>query len=392
MLPAAASFAADQADPRIAARAKIERLLSCQQAEKDAALAEKRHAQDKISDIETFIRSLSDRPVHYAAHEKADRALIISRDALAKVEERVRLADAQLNLTTRAITYLLPELGVKERAPLDKLVRKAWDRLAHFANRHGQSWDEVAEAKHGFVRNPLIEQRLKAIVQRVQGSSDQASVPVDVRILAKPSGMGAAATASTIYFDQSYLDRAPSEDELLFIAGHELAHIQLNHYNKLIVREALENKLNSVRLDPVEGDRLTDVRDRIYQKYQTGQPLTPREELHREVELKAQLAQFAREQELQADLLGAQMALAAGASPIGIKEGLSHDNFFTRLKNELEERRILGDSARNEADNPIEKLTADHPYSEERLKALETALGYKFWERTDLKLNSSCPR
>ena len=393
LLSTSASWAEEPAPTTaMTPRAKLDRLLACQQADKDAALAEKRKTQAKIADVETFIRSLSDRPVHYAAHERADRALTVAREALAKIEERARLANLQLNLTARAITHLPPEPGGKKRAPLDEWARAAWDQLAQVMGGHAQSWDDVAETNYGFVRNPVIEQRLRAIVERAQASSGQASVPVDVRILAKPSGMSAAATTSTIYFDQSYIDRAPSEDELVFVAGHELAHIQLNHYNKFIVREALEAKLNAVRLDPVAGDRLTEVRDRIDQKSQAGQSLTPREELHREVELKAQLAQFAREQELQADLLGAQMALAAGAAPIGIKEGLSHDNFLVRLKSQLEERRKLGDGARNEADKPLEKLTADHPYSEERLEALETALGEKFWERTDLKFSSACPR
>jgi len=386
------SFAAEIGAPSQTARAKLDRLLACRQTEKEAALEEKRKTQAKIADIETFVRSLSDRPVHYAAHEKADRALTLAREALAKIEERIRLATLQLNLTARAIKYLLPETRGKERSPLDELARTTWDQLARVAGGHAQSWDHAAEAEYGFIRDPVMEERLRAIIERIQASSDRTAMPVDVRILAKPSGMGAAATATAIYFDQSYLDRSPSESELLFVAGHELAHIQLNHYNKFIVQEALERKLNSVRLDPVEGDRLTQVRDRIDQKFQTAQSLTPREELHREVELKAQLAQFAREQELQADLLGAQMALAAGASPMGIKEGLSHDNIFARLKNTLEERRIWGSQARNQADKPLEKLTADHPYSEERLEALESALGDKFWERTDLKFSSSCPR
>jgi len=394
LLSTGASWAAEPSTPAssITPRAKLDLLLACQQAEREAALAEKRKVEKNIADIETFIRSLSDRPVHYAAHERADRALTVAREALAKIGERARLANLQFNLTARAMTHLPPEPDGKKRALLDEWARIAWDQLARVMGGHAQSWDDVAEAKYGFVRNPVIEQRLRAIIERAQASLDGTSVPVDVRILANPSGMSAAATSSTIYFDQTYLDLSPSEAELLFVAGHELAHIQLNHYNKFIVREALEATLNSVRLDPVAGDRLTQVRDRIDQKYYAGQSLTPREELHREVELKAQLAQFAREQELQADLLGAQMALAAGASPIGIKEGLSHDNFLARLKSQLEERRILGDGARNEADKPLEKLTADHPYSEERLKALESALGEKFWERTDLKFSSTCPR
>jgi hypothetical protein len=45
---------------------------------------------------------------------------------------------------------------------------------------------------------------------------------------------------------------------------------------------------------------------------------------------------------------------------------------------------------KNVAQQQLDKLTADHPEPEERLKALENVLGEKFWENKDLKFKASC--
>ncbi|MCX5721635.1 MAG: hypothetical protein NT179_06340 [Nitrospirae bacterium] len=97
-------------------RAKLDRILACQQTEKDAALAEKRKTQDTMAAVESFIGSLSDQPKHYAAHERANRALTLAREALAKIDERLQLADRKIGMTVRALQYLAPAQSGVTRA------------------------------------------------------------------------------------------------------------------------------------------------------------------------------------------------------------------------------------------------------------------------------------
>jgi predicted Zn-dependent protease len=94
------------------------------------------------------------------------------------------------------------------------------------------------------------------------------------------------------------------------------------------------------------------------------------------------MAQYFRDQEAQADLFGAQQALAAGASPRGIKDTFTH-LFFADLKS-----RLSPDAS--DHDPHYVKALETHARPNDRLKALEEALGEKFWERTDLASFGPC--
>ena len=343
-------------------RAKLDRLLACQQADKDAALEEKRKTQAKIADIETFVRSLSDRPVHYAAHEKADRALAVSRDALAKVEERLRLADRKIGMTVRALSYLAPEQGgIPKSSSLADVPRQYKDWRADGENE-SRYLDGLFGETFGFVTDPELILRLNTLVNRLQTLSSKPNVPIQVRVLERESGIGAAATATTVYFDKAYLDGNPSESELLFIAGHELAHVQLGHFSETML--GLEEDRKRLANDHgLEGTAAFG--------WRAEQAL-----------LKMRTGPWEQRQEEAADLLGAQQALEAGASPKGIQEAM--------LRMEEDEKawrkKVAPDIQR------YQDSLRDHAKPLDRLEALESALGDKFWERTDLQFSSSCPR
>jgi predicted Zn-dependent protease len=104
--------------------------------------------------------------------------------------------------------------------------------------------------------------------------------------------------------------------------------------------------------------------------------------LHDDAGWRTRMAQYIRDQEAQADLVGAQQALAAGGSPQGIKDTFRH-MFFDDLK-----RRLSPDSSGH--DPHYAKALEDHARPTDRLKALEDALGKKFWERKDLTLPVNC--
>jgi hypothetical protein len=372
---AAASLAADQADPRETARAKLERLLSCQQAEKDAAFAEKRQAEAKIGDIETFIGSLSDRPVHVAARQKASRALAVARAALEKVEERLQLADRHVNLTLRAIQHLTVDQAGQGTGAVDEVKRRGLDWWAE-----GERYSRVVHGEflrdYGFVDDPALERRLEGVLSRLQMMSPRPDVPIKVKVLARESGYGAAATATTVYFDKAYLDRAPSESELLFVAAHELAHVQLGHFSASLKKMETERKDDDRRYvigreDPAvsSGGVRAEAADSVL-----------------EDQRKVRLAPFAQEQELQADLLGAQQALDAGASPKGIHAAMQ----WMLQERQAALARMNEFDRRNVAQRQFDMLAADHPEPEDRLHALEQAFGEKFWERTDLRSSLPC--
>ncbi|MCX5721636.1 MAG: M48 family metalloprotease [Nitrospirae bacterium] len=161
--------------------------------------------------------------------------------------------------------------------------------------------------------------------------------------------MGASATATAIYFDKAYLDLMPSESELLFVAGHELAHVQLGHFSEAIIGRERDTQRIRKDLGP-GGTAILGLRTQ-------------------EVLLKMRTGPWEQRQE------------EAGAAPKGIQEAMlrMNEDEKTGVKKVPPDIQRYRDSLR------------DHAKPLDRLKALETALGSKFWERTDLTFGALCP-
>lgn len=345
----------------ITPRAKLDRMLACQQTEKDAALAEKRTTQETMAAVESFIDSLSDQPKHDAARERANRGLALAREALAKIDERLQLADRKIGMTVRALQYLAPASGgLREGSLLADGPRQYTDWRADGENE-SRYLDGLFGEEYGFITDPALLRRMTALVNRLQMLSSRPDVPIQVRVLAAESGLGASATATAIYFDKAYLNHMPSESELLFVIGHELAHVQLGHFSETIIGRARDAQRLRTELGP-EGTA----------------PLGWRSN---EALLKMRTGPWEQRQEEAADLMGAQQALEAGASPKGIQEAMLRmdEDEKTGTKKVAPDIQRYRDSLR------------DHAKPLDRLKALETALGSKFWERTDPTFGAPCP-
>lgn len=374
---ASGSWAADSPSPvsSMTPRAKLNRLLACQQTEKEAALREKTKVDAHLHDVQAFLETLSDNPKHRLALDKTEQALERDREALAKAEERLRLATLQIGMTERAITYL-PVYSANQSPSLIEVGKQGIaDWLAQFRSDNSAVIEKQLEDEQGFVNDPVLHQRLGAVLDRVQVVSTGADVPVTIRILDKPTGRDAFTTGTTIYFDKAYLDQLEKasrtqkslDDQLLFTMGHELAHIQLHHVNLGFAEEYWQENQNKWQLQNVEGTHPDYAQDGSR---------------HSNAALKTQLAEYQRDQEFQADLLGAQHALAAGAPPRAIKDSL------TRMWFEDLQRRLHPSESQKEP--RYAKILEDHARPDERLKALETALGEKFWEQDTLRLSASC--
>lgn len=375
LLSASASWTAEPTQATaMTPRAKLERMLACQQADNEAALKEKAKIEAHLHDVQAFRETLSDNPKHRLALDKTERALGKDREALAKTEERLRLATLQVGMTERAIKYL-PISATQSPGLIESGKQRIADWLAQFRSENSAVIEKQLEDEQGFVNDPALHQRLGALLDRVQAVSTGTDVPVAIRILDKPTGRDAFTTGTTIYFDKAYLDQLEKasrtqkslDDELLFTMGHELAHIQLHHVNLGFVEEPWQKLQNTLQLQDVESTHPEYARDG---------------NRHIDAALKTQLAEYQRDQEFQADLLGAQHALAAGVPPRAIKGS------FTRMEFQDLKRRLQPDVSQQEP--RYAKMLEDHARPDKRLKALEAALGDKFWERTDLKFGAPC--
>jgi predicted Zn-dependent protease len=377
LLPSSVSFAADQPNHSASARTKLEQLLACREGEKNEALSEKRRIEAHLRDVEAFRSELTDAQQHRLAVAKAEQALGKDRDALAKAEERLRLADVQVRVMLNAMKYLPPRVTDSAPNPLESNKRRIADWLAQFHRDNGAAIDQRLENENGFIEDPDLAARLGALLDRLQAVSSQERVPATLRIVDRPTGRDAFATGSTIYFDKAYLDRLERhytdpkalDDQLMVAMGHELAHIQLDHVNLGFVQEKWQRFQNGMWLRDAEGSH---------------EAYAERNNDHSDAAFRTQITEYQRDQEYQADLLGTQQALAAGVSPRSIKES------FTRMRFDDLKRRM--ELSRNGVEPHYAKMIEDHARPAERLKALEEALGEKFWERTDRSSSAPCRR
>lgn len=323
---------------------RLEVLRACYQGEKDALLAERRTVAERLAGIEAYRRSLTDEARHAAARDRTERAADQARDTLAGLDKRLGLADRKTELALRVLKTLDPSGSAAMSMPPDDR-RRALNWLA-IAAHESRGIDRDLAIDRGFENHPVLVERLTGLVDGLQVVSARADAPFEVKILTKGIGLGAFATATTIYFDRAYLDGKPSDAELQFVAGREIAHVQLGHFS-----EAL----------------LGMMRDRREAGGEPGRAGTAAPEGSKKAWAMMRARRWTQRQQEAADLLGALLALEAGASPKGAYEAI--------MRPEVDEMAAAGLRAARLA----------------RFNSLEAVLGEKFWERRDLTFGE-CPR
>lgn len=287
---------------------RLEQLRACYQAEKDELLAERRAVLEKTSGLEAFRRSLTDEPRQAAARERTDRALTEAREAAARLDGPLAMADRKIAMAVRVLKTLDPDdSAARPQSPEER--RRAVNWLTQAAHE-SRGIDKDLAIDYGFENGTVLVERLTGLIDGLQVASARPDTPLEVKILTKDSGLRAVATATTLYLDKAYLDRKPSDAELLFVASHELAHVQLGHFSEALIALA---------------------RDRREKAVSDGSKKALAMLLER---------RWTRRQEEMADLLGVLQALEAGASPQGIRDAIKGPEARDRLRS-LEA--VLGD-------------------------------------------------
>jgi hypothetical protein len=211
----------------------------------------------------------------------------------------------------------LTNIVVPVPLPMDVLTQEhAWvnpgweDRLRHKAlspvrDLISEMADDRFGKAFGFSPDPALQSRADALVARLQTVSPYMDEPKAVRVLDHGNlAENAVAMGDNIYIGRKLLESGMSDDALLFVVGHEMAHIDRDH----VPRE----------IPGVVGE---DLRGWVSRQWPNKTTLSPAQQawLQRQV-TEARIGDIKKPHESEADREGALLALAAGAKPEGIRE------------------------------------------------------------------------
>ena len=322
------------------ARARLLEMVVQARAEKQDAEQARSKAEENLKKAEQVLalarRNADDEASKKAVEETIPKMVTDARCLVDRASSASRAAEARIRLTERALANLK---SAPPSGPFAAVIRKLGARAS-------RQCDEEFARSHGFVSDPAAEKRLGDLVGRLSSFAPYGGERPGLKIVkGKYGGLAAFATTDTIYVLEDELKRSPSEEDLLVLLGHELAHVQLGHYAAFYAHYFKEDALQRLQ---GTGASDADVAEAL-----------------KADAVAARTSDYSVRQELEADVLGAQMSIAAGAAP-------------EKILKELEAQAAY--RARAEAEKPgaqrsYERLVRTHPEPEERLKKLREVLG-----------------
>lgn len=328
------------------ARARLNAILIEAQAQKEKSLHLAETGRKKLESAERILAKARENPDDPDSGKVKDQAPAViekARRTVAEAEASLRRAEQRIRLTESAIRNLkdpdaLPKPGVSH------------ELLQRLAVEINGAADTYFSTTPGYLGDRKKVERIDTLVQRLLPASMDPSMKVKIRIVDSRSlGGFARATGDAIYVWNGYLDKGPTEEELIFLLAHELAHVQRDHsilYYAAVSSGDLPKILQDHGPDHAQFKKsMADVARRWEDRRLT----------------------YSREQETEADLLGLQMSIAAGGSLEGVSQ------FLGRCEN-LHRGATSGMTSEElEAYN----RRSTHPSPAERRASIEALLGTK---------------
>jgi len=281
---------------------------------------------------------------------KARQALTNAEEVLAYAREKNN-AEAQ-SISARAIAVAKRALR-KAKQDISRItgLTLAADRaIETISRRIANDADASLQTKPGFHRDAVWEKRLAGLAQKLRKMSLKPGAPIRIRILDDPKPRGLARSSSTtVYLKRGYLESKPSDAELSFVLGHEIAHADLRHAALWSVRTTFDEEtdwISSLAEMPTNNPRI--------------------DEMVRNAALRVRRTSYGRHQEFIADMVGTHTALEAGADPKGLK------SMFERL---TRHRAASAKKYPTPAEQKRAAQLSDHPSPDERRQNLKKLFG-----------------
>ena len=239
-----------------------------------------------------------------------------------------------------------PVTGRTERTVLSEA-----DELRVGAEQHKQ-----VLADYGRLDDARLQTYVDSIGQRLARASQRPSLPWIFTVLDSPEINAFALPGGYVYVTRGILSQVQSEAELAGIIGHEIGHVTARHGAQRATRQqtagfgVLAATVLGAVLDSRGAGGLGEAVSQVSQTAAAGY-----------------VASYSREQELQADKLGAEYLNDTGYDP---------DNLVGVLRMLQNQERFAADAARADgrATPPRNDWMASHPSNDQRVREAATTV------------------
>ncbi|MCE7027685.1 M48 family metalloprotease [Jiella sp. CBK1P-4] len=201
---------------------------------------------------------------------------------------------------------------------------------------------KILAAYGGAYSDPKLEQALAGIVGKLAAASDDPSRAYRITILNSPNINAFALPGGYVYITRGLLALANDSSEVAAVIGHEMGHITANHGIQRQQREQAAELASRVVSEVLENES-------------AGQIALAKGKLS--------LAQFSRQQELQADDLGIRHVARAGYDPFAAARFLRAMDAYANMRNAFQ------------AKDPNLDFLASHPSAPQRIQLAERLAG-----------------
>jgi predicted Zn-dependent protease len=194
----------------------------------------------------------------------------------------------------------------------------------------GKEYDKQITDQNVIVTDPLLNQWVNGISQRLWDQTARKDVPYSIKIIDAPAVNAFSTLGGYIYINEGTLDFAQSDDELASVIAHETGHIERRHAVTANNKASILNILFGI------GSLFSPILYRFGQIIEAGA-----------------LAKVSRDDETQADKYGLMIMTRAGYDPAAMY------SFMTHLGSVYRENRDF-----------LSRYLADHPDVPNRLAHL----------------------
>jgi predicted Zn-dependent protease len=172
----------------------------------------------------------------------------------------------------------------------------------------------IVAAYGGIYGNPRLESLLGQVVQRLSKASDAPGTGFHLTVLNSPTINAFSLPSGDLYITRGLIALANDTSELAAVIAHEMGHVTARHAFARADRErqaVLVSRVITDVLDDPQGGALSLARSKLA------------------------LAQFSREQELEADRIGVNTLKRAGYDPFGMERLLTDMGRNAQLRSAL---------------------------------------------------------